>query len=445
MRKSTGMICTACLLGLALIAGSTRGNPVNKTTADSEDGGAQRAGNGAILIMNDTSYLEFTDSPFSAIAFDSFYLEDFEDELLDTPGVSALTGGVVYGPSPSTDSVDGDDGNIDGSGLQGHAFWTSYDTAVLTFDFDPEILGSLPTHVGIVWTDVGYATPINSYGNASFEAFDMDGQSLGAIGPVAVGDGSMTGETAEDRFFGAVSCEGISKIEISMDGSVDWSVDHLQYGTIGSAAFTAPGTPYSSFADSPFLGTEPAFFYIENFEDGALNTPGVTALTGGSVFGPASTADSVDGDDGILDGSGQQGHSFWTSYSTTILTFDFDTKVLGALPTHAGIVWTDVGISTPTSNYGNTTFEAFDVDGQSLGVIGPIAVGDGSRSGETAEDRFFGIVHCPGISRVSISMDNSEDWEVDHLQYSKYSIPMTLIFSDGFESGNVSAWSQSNR
>jgi hypothetical protein len=43
------------------------------------------------------------------------------------------------------------------------------------------------------------------------------------------GDGSVLGQTAEDRFFGAKNASGISKITI-ITNSKDWEIDHLQYG-----------------------------------------------------------------------------------------------------------------------------------------------------------------------------------------------------------------------
>jgi hypothetical protein len=62
-------------------------------------------------------------------------------------------------------------------------------------------------------------------------------RSLATIGPVTLGDGFATGGTEEDRFFGVSSLGGIESIRISMPMSVDWEVDHLQYGIIPS-----PGT-----------------------------------------------------------------------------------------------------------------------------------------------------------------------------------------------------------
>lgn len=46
-----------------------------------------------------------------------------------------------------------------------------------------------------------------------------------------------------------------------------------------SATFYGP-TPYLSFRDSPFSGTNFSYFYLEDFEDGLLNTPGVNVTTG---------------------------------------------------------------------------------------------------------------------------------------------------------------------
>src|SRR5947209_14406694 len=62
--------------------------------------------------------------------------------------------------------------------------------------------------------------------------------------------------------------------------------------------------PYLSKNDSPFITSINAgTTFLETFESGALATPGVTASTG-AVVGPSGITDSVDADDGIIDGSG---------------------------------------------------------------------------------------------------------------------------------------------
>ena len=167
-------------------------------------------------------------------------------------------------------------------------------------------------------------------------------------------------------------------------------------------------TPYLCKGDSPFIASINAgTTFLETFESGALTVPGVTASTG-SVVGPGGLTDSVDCDDGTIDGSGTNGHSFFSGDGASGITFTFHADVLGHLPTQAGIVWTD--------GAGTTTFEAFGPTGTSLGTIGPVSIADGSFSGTTAEDRFFGVTFAGGISAIKIS-NTSGGIEVDHLQY----------------------------
>jgi len=173
--------------------------------------------------------------------------------------------------------------------------------------------------------------------------------------------------------------------------------------------YPSANTPYLSFADSPFNGGSFSYFYLETFEDHLFNVPGVSASAGGVtsvVFGP-SIHDSVDADDGTIDGSGLQGDSYFSNSGPVGYTFTFDAATLGALPTHAGIVWTDGADAI--------TFEAFDANGVSLGTqTGTHA--NNSFSGETAEDRFYGVVHASGLSAIKIS-SGAAGIETDHLQY----------------------------
>ena len=162
----------------------------------------------------------------------------------------------------------------------------------------------------------------------------------------------------------------------------------------GANAVPIGPSPYLSFSgDSPFSGGSFAYFHLENFEDGLLNTPGVVSAVG-SVIGPGAFTDSVDEDDGAIDGNGNSGNSFSFALGSTGITFTFDSGALGSLPTHVGIVWTD--------GAGTTSFEAFGSSG-SLGTIGPVSIADGSFSGTTGEDRFFGWTDPGGILSISIS------------------------------------------
>src|SRR5262245_24436385 len=124
-------------------------------------------------------------------------------------------------------------------------------------------------------------------------------------------------------------------------------------------------TPYLSAANSPFAGGNFTYFYLENFEDGSLNTPGVTASGTWSVFGPGQVTDSVDADDGVIDGSGTGGHSYLSNFQNTSLTFTFNAGALGGhLPTDAGIVWTDVGQNNIGDTIGSKPVNFSARDGQ---------------------------------------------------------------------------------
>jgi len=184
-----------------------------------------------------TPYLQASDSPFTGLGFSYFFLENFEDHNLNTPGATGLTGGptsIVFGPGVH-DSVDADDGAIDGSGLNGDSWFNS--GASTGFSFDATALGGLlPTHVGLVWTDGPFLTAV------SFVAFGSDGVTVVcAIGGSGFANTSFNGETAEDRFFGCSDPGGISRVTMTntLGGGIE--VDHLQYGRAG-VAVPEPGT-----------------------------------------------------------------------------------------------------------------------------------------------------------------------------------------------------------
>lgn len=174
----------------------------------------------------------------------------------------------------------------------------------------------------------------------------------------------------------------------------------LSAGASSASAATYSGpTPYTGAGDSPFAGQSFDWFHLEDFQDGVLNTPGLSS--NGLIFvgGPGSLSDSVE--------FTPNGGSAYTGSGLAGLTFSFDAAVLGALPTHAGLVWTD--------GRGTITFEAFDAAGLSLGTVtGNHA--DADLTGQTGEDRFYGLFNQGGISSIRIT-NTDGGIEADHIQY----------------------------
>lgn len=186
-----------------------------------------------VIFLGPTPYLSSADSPFDLSS--NFYLEDFEDGELNTPGI---VGEVRIRPSlPTVDSVDADDGVIDGFGFDGHSALprdvfctgpTCY--AVSDFDFNTNAFGRLPNAVGVVWTD-GY--PDDQF---VMEIYDSTGQFADRYLLSGLGDplvGSIEGSTAEDRFIGAIYGPGIGHLTIMQYGPRGYlEFDHLQYGVL---------------------------------------------------------------------------------------------------------------------------------------------------------------------------------------------------------------------
>lgn len=182
-------------------------------------------------MLGPAPYLSSADSPFSPFSgFNYFYLNDFEDGILNadgtlgTPGVTASGPGLCMVNNPCfagsglVDSVE--------NGQQGHDLWAN---GYIEFLFDAAVLGALPNAVGIVWTD-GVDT-------ISFEAFDALNNSLGTLSANHA-DGTFTGGQAEDRFYGLTSLVGIARIRISDPSGIE--VDHLQYGFRGDGKTDVP-------------------------------------------------------------------------------------------------------------------------------------------------------------------------------------------------------------
>ncbi|RQO60377.1 hypothetical protein DBR47_08395 [Paucibacter sp. KBW04] len=187
------------------------------------------AASAAPIFFGPSAYLSPADIPAGFYHGGSpTLLETFEDGSLDASLQGS--GGSIISVSFAgiRDSVDSDDGTIDGTcGPQTAgrcASWFGNGVPGVGFSFVGS--GALPTAFGLVWTD--------GFGTITFSAKGADGQSLGSFSFNGIPDGSAAATTAEDRFFGLQFAGGIQSIQIS-NSSGGIEVDHVQYGQMTAA------------------------------------------------------------------------------------------------------------------------------------------------------------------------------------------------------------------
>ncbi len=191
-------------------------------------------------------------------------------------------------------------------------------------------------------------------------------------------------------------------------------------------------TPYLSASDSPFdmsgLGST---FFLEDFEDGTWNLPPGVVAAPYTIGVPGSFTDSVDADDGVIDGQGNGGHSLWPAFHyynptgpptfNTTMQFNFDTQSLGFVPNAFGFVYTD---GVPGSF---VSVSLRDVTGVGIGSYRISLEMDPSHMGSTSGDRFIGFVSNRPFAFVNISntyqsWERTDHFEIDHVQFG-YVIP----------------------
>ena len=224
----------------------------------------------------------------------------------------------------------------------------------------------------------------------------------------------------------------MSRIVQSLQWCLIFSLPSVWPLCLAAEVIFLPPTPYLSSADSPFemseLGTT---FFFEDFEDGTFDLPLGVASWPGVVNGPGSLTDSVDGDDGVIDGSGTGGHSFTPTIVSVLptnppqwqvpLRFDFDESVLGFSPHAFGFAWTD-GVATDFIWFPSSLgISVEEVDGTRSHIRFDSMMGQ-SQTGETEEDVFLGVTSDIGIRWALIwhkhqTSTFENHFEIDHLQF----------------------------
>ena len=182
-----------------------------------------------------TTYHDFRGLSATATAGQTyFFLEDYQDGLANSPGVSYTAGGgprtddgrngSANAGAVNTDSVDEDNGAVDNDRTTIPLGVYRYNPAALSITFDSIALGGLPTHVG--WVEAQQSGTTN--GVAEF--FAADG--VTSLGTTTWG--AIPGPTSPDIFIGAMDAGGISRVELSRSNGANLLVefDHLQYGRL---------------------------------------------------------------------------------------------------------------------------------------------------------------------------------------------------------------------
>ncbi len=196
------------------------------------------------IVYEPSLYFSERDSPFYGGIIDNtgngIWLEDFEDQQLNTPYVRQeddprRRGETIRSLFPSTSAdaslgVDGDDGIIDGF-ARGGDVWASISTGgggpshFMSFQFEPNEDGNYPLYVGLVIT-----RPNNFFSQVEVRWNDLDGNSIYDdeydMTEWAPPEGATAGSPLLQRFVGLYHEDGIAQIFMSNVNQID----HLQYG-----------------------------------------------------------------------------------------------------------------------------------------------------------------------------------------------------------------------
>ena len=202
------------------------------------------ASGASTIVYEPSLYFSERDSPFYGGIIDNtgngIWLEDFEDQQLNTPFVRQEDDRSRKGTTfrekfsfPGVSSiwgVDGDDGAIDGHTSAGDV-WISTNTngggpsQIMSFQFEPNEDGNYPLYVGLVIT-----RPNNFFSQIEVRWNDLEGNSIYDdeydMTEWAPPEGATAGSPLLQRFVGLYHEDGIAQIFMSNVNQID----HLQYG-----------------------------------------------------------------------------------------------------------------------------------------------------------------------------------------------------------------------
>ena len=184
----------------------------------------------AATIHGPTPYVDLTDTPdgvFSVGPNDSLHVENFEDPNGPWEECFSIDVGERIGPKfvsgdniPVTDSVDSDDGAIDGDGTMGSSWFANSRSLTISFD-------SPTKAAGFVFTDTDTSATM-----ISISAYGVDGAELIRQDfDTSFVDDVFTGTTVDDRFFGitAMGSDLIAKVKVAIDRGTGIEIDHVQF------------------------------------------------------------------------------------------------------------------------------------------------------------------------------------------------------------------------
>ena len=181
------------------------------------------------IFLEPITYLSFDDSPFKELKeINSCYwhFEDYEDSINDINGLNIIPKGSVQSEDRGYKaSVDFDDKNEDGIGVGASVYYRHEPR--IDLQFNKEVLGEYPTHVGFVLTR---AVNIGGDGALLFEGTGHDGKKNFENLKVHIPNVYDAENTQDDVFVGFVDKEGIKSITIytnSNSGKI--IMDHVQF------------------------------------------------------------------------------------------------------------------------------------------------------------------------------------------------------------------------